>query len=230
MLNESCRWQSMNHFVLDAALDCYFGGALPYTISNYVVCSCWYYECGCSVLYAVSGTHTHRKTLPRSKQSRGERHASSSTSLGTPSVNNMLEALGWPTLEQRRQTCRLLMLYKIQSGLAHCPTLKAKLVPLPSRQRLTHDKQLTLLTTRTQYRGSSFLPKTIKDWNSLPMKVVEAPTLDAFESRVSNWKTTYRIPTHPPRPPRPHPTPWLPTSAILIFFLSDQYYSEHPQL
>ena len=40
----------------------------------------------------------------------------------------------------------------------HCPTLKAKLVPLPSRQRYTHDKQLTLLTTRTQYRGSSFLP------------------------------------------------------------------------
>ena len=145
----------------------------------------------------------------------------------------MLEALGWPTLEQRRQTCRLLMLYKIQSGLAHCPTLKAKLVPLPSCQRLAHDKQLTLLTTRTQYRGSSFLPKTIKDWNSLPMKVVEAPTLDAFESRVSNWKTTYRIPTHPPRPPRPHPTPWLPPLPHLPhsdFFLSDQYYSEHPQL
>ena len=102
----------------------------------------------------------------------------------TSSVNNMLEALGWPTLEQRRQTCRLLMLYKIQSGPAHCPTLKAELVRLPSRQRRTHDKQLTLLTTRTHYRGSSFLPKTIRDWNSLPMKVVEAPTLDAFESRV----------------------------------------------
>ena len=108
----------------------------------------------------------------------------------TSSVNNMLEALGWPTLEQRRQTCRLLMLYKIQSGLARCPTLKvkAKLVPLPSRQRRTHDKQPTLLTSRTQSRGSSFLPKTIRDWNSLPMamRVVEAPTLDAFESRVSN--------------------------------------------
>ena len=59
-------------------------------------------------------------------------------SRNTSSVNNMLEALSWPTLEQRRQTCRPLMLYKIQSGLAHCPTLKAKLVPLPSRQRRTH--------------------------------------------------------------------------------------------
>ena len=88
----------------------------------------------------------------------------------TSSVNNMLEALGWLTLEQRCQTCRLLMLYKIQSGLAHCPTLKAKLVPLPSRQRHTHDKQRILLTTRTQYRGSSFLPKTIRDWNFYPWK------------------------------------------------------------
>ena len=71
----------------------------------------------------------------------------------------MLEALGWPTLEQRCQTCRLSMLYKIQSGLAHCPTLKAKLAPLPSHQLRTHDTQFTLLTTRTQYRGSSSLPQ-----------------------------------------------------------------------
>ena len=117
------------------------------------------------------------------------------------SVNTVLEALGWPTLEQPRQTCRLLMLYKIQSGLAHCPTLKAKLVPLPSHQRRTHDKQLTLLTTRTQYRGSSFLPKTTRDWNWLPMEVVEAPTLDTFMSKVSNKIITYGIP-HPPPPPR----------------------------
>ncbi len=56
------------------------------------------------------------------------------------------------------------------------------------------------------------------------MKVVEAPTLEAFESRVSNWKTTYNIPPPPPL----HPSP---TSPILSFiFMSDQYYSEHPQL
>ena len=47
-----------------------------------------------------------------------------------------------PAPKQTGQTCRLMMLYKIQSGLAHCPTLKAKLVALPSRQRRTHEKQL----------------------------------------------------------------------------------------
>ena len=122
----------------------------------------------------LSETHAHRKNIAKieSVQRRAARFVLNRFR-NTSRVNNMLEALGWPTLEQRRQTCRLLMLYKIQSGLAHCPTLKAKLVPLPSSQRRTHDKQLTLLTARTQYRGSSFLPKTIRDWNSLPMKVVK---------------------------------------------------------
>ena len=57
------------------------------------------------------------------------------------------------------------------------------------------------------------------------MEVVEAPTLDTFQSRVSNWKTTNSTP-----PPQLHPSP---TSPILIFFMSDQYYcdySEHSQL
>ena len=39
----------------------------------------------------------------------------------------------------------------------------------------------------------SFLPQTIRDWNSLPMEVVEAPTLDTFVSRVSNWTVNYSI-------------------------------------
>ena len=108
------------------------------------------------------------------------------------SVNNMLGVLGWPSLDKQCQTCRLLMLYKIQSGLAHCPTLKAKLVPL---EQHTHHKQHILLTTRTQYRGSSFLssflPKTIRDWNLLPMEVM-----------VFRYPTK-KLPILPPAPPNP---------------------------
>jgi hypothetical protein len=44
----------------------------------------------------------------------------------------MLESLNWPTLERRRQQSRLSMLNKISTGLVHCPSLKAKLIPLPS--------------------------------------------------------------------------------------------------
>jgi hypothetical protein len=104
----------------------------------------------------------------------------------TSSVSNMLETLGWPTLESRRQQSRLSMLTKISTGLVHCPSLKAKLIPLPSRQRRGHNHQFQLITSRTQYRGSSFLPRTIKEWNGLPQQAIEVTTLDALAPTASS--------------------------------------------
>ena len=103
----------------------------------------------------------------------------------TSSVGQMITTLGWQSLEQRRKISRLSMLYKIDNSLAHCPTIKSKLVPLPARQRRSPSRQLKLITCRTQYRGSSFLPRTVRDWNGLPENAVGAETLDTFVSRVS---------------------------------------------
>ena len=51
----------------------------------------------------------------------------------TSCVNSLLEALDWPTLERCHQISRLSRLYKIHSGLVHCPSLQlqAKLPPTP---------------------------------------------------------------------------------------------------
>ena len=99
----------------------------------------------------------------------------------TSSVHRMLDSLGWPSLEQHRKTSRLCVMYKIYNGLVHCPIIKTKLVqpqpPPHPRQRRTHCQQLSLITTRTQYRGGSFLPRTIRDWNSLSKDAVEATTV-----------------------------------------------------
>ena len=81
----------------------------------------------------------------------------------TSNVRLMLDSLGWPSLEQRRKTSRLGVMYKIYNGLVQCPIIKTKLVPSPPRQRRTHCQQLSLITTRTQYRDDSFLPRTIRD-------------------------------------------------------------------
>ena len=95
----------------------------------------------------------------------------------TSSVNLMLDSLGWPSLEQRRKTSHLGVMYKIYNALVQCHIIKTKLVPPPPRQRRTHCQQLGLITTRTQYRGGSFLPRTIRDWNSLSIDDVEATTV-----------------------------------------------------
>ena len=47
----------------------------------------------------------------------------------TSSVHLMLDSLGWPSLEQRRKTSRLGMMYKIYNGLVQCPIIRTKLVP-----------------------------------------------------------------------------------------------------
>ena len=103
----------------------------------------------------------------------------------TSSVSRLIEQLGWPSLAQRRRTTRLGTLYKIHHGLIQCPVIRAKLVPPPPRQRRTHNQQFCLINTRTQYRGGSFLPRTVRDWNNLPGDTVEATTVDAFVSRAS---------------------------------------------
>ena len=104
----------------------------------------------------------------------------------TSSVHRMLDLLGWPSLEQRRKTSRLGMMHKIYSGLVQCPIIKTKLVPPCPRQHRTHCQQLSLITTRTQYRDRSFLPHTIRDWNSLSIDAVEGTTVDTFGSRASH--------------------------------------------
>ena len=85
----------------------------------------------------------------------------------TSSVSNMLLQLQWPSLEYRRKLSRLSMLYKIRHGLS-CVDFTEKLQPPPPRQRRGHNQQYSQTNCRTQYQQSAFLPRTIKDWNSLP--------------------------------------------------------------
>ena len=103
----------------------------------------------------------------------------------TSSPTTMLEELKWPSLQDRRRTARLSMLYKIRNDLVSTQGIKASLSPAPPRRRRGHDQQLTIPQCRTQYRQQAFLPRTIRDWNELPQDAVEAKTIDTFVSRAS---------------------------------------------
>ena len=102
----------------------------------------------------------------------------------TSSVRLMLEQLNWPSLQQRRKTAPVSMMYKTNSDLVLSSSLGAKLEPLPPRQRRRH-QHLTVIPCRTQFRQHAFLPRTVRDWNALPKEAVEANALDTFVARVS---------------------------------------------
>ena len=101
----------------------------------------------------------------------------------TASVKQMLQELDWPSLEQCRRTAQLGMLYKISSGLAavKCPLLKKQ----PPRARRTHTTTFERIPSRADNRLNSFFPRTVRDWNTLPLEMVSCPFIGAFISRVA---------------------------------------------
>ena len=99
----------------------------------------------------------------------------------TSSVTDMLHTLGWTSLEHRRATSRLCMLYQIYHGsigIPHDPyILPYRHTPRPSRQTDMHT--LATYQCRTNYFKCSFFPQTIVAWNALT-----SSTLDAFKAAL----------------------------------------------
>ena len=104
----------------------------------------------------------------------------------TESVSKMIEDLKWDSLEKRRKKARLQMFYKIHTEKVHVQ-FGGRLKKLPARSgRRGHSEMYERISSKSDYRLHSYLPRTIRDWNSLPLTTVQAPSTEAFSSRVSS--------------------------------------------
>ena len=101
----------------------------------------------------------------------------------TSSVSNMLNELAWPTLESRRKNARLCMMYRIVHGLVAIP-FEQYLVKSTTRTR-GHDQRYPIIGGNINVYRDSFLPRTIRDWNSLSQSLVSSETLDQFKSGLA---------------------------------------------
>ena len=107
----------------------------------------------------------------------------------TASVSNMLEHLGWEPLQTRRKNARLAMLFKIRNDLVQVSKSHLKAKPTRPRrgQVRQHNKQYMEDMSHVQdYRTESFFPRSVRDWNNLTQKTVDADTLGTFVSRLRN--------------------------------------------
>ena len=101
----------------------------------------------------------------------------------TSSVTDMLENLGWRTLEQRRVDTRLALLLKIYNGLI--PVDARKYLRHPTRRsRHSHSYSFIPLSTSTSSHRLLFYPRTITQWNSLPQSFFENTNLTKFKQSV----------------------------------------------
>ena len=98
-----------------------------------------------------------------------------------------MNELGWETLETRRNTKKVIMLYKMQH----------KLVDISAGDHLKHQKNkgtrghthkfIQISYNKDRY-GDTFFPSTIPLWNNLPTSAVEAATVESFKSALQRHR------------------------------------------
>ena len=97
------------------------------------------------------------------------------------SVTEMLKELKWQPLKDRRRDQRLVFFHKIIYDLVAVPA--DNLLEVNKRPQRNHNsKSIKLATSNTDIYKYSFIPRTIRDWNSLPDSVVTCTKSEQFKS------------------------------------------------
>ncbi len=102
----------------------------------------------------------------------------------TTSITALRKDLGWPSLEERRKVKRLTLFQKA----VHCK-VAIKIPARPSTRQSRRDNNNRYIPPATSidaYR-SSFFPRTISDWNSLPGYISGIEDEDEFKIAVLEY-------------------------------------------
>lgn len=98
-------------------------------------------------------------------------------------ITNLLKELQWPTLKQRRTNSRLTTMYKITHNLIDIklPSYIQNTNRTTRQHHPNHFKQPAAKTNKFKF---SYFPKTIKEWNALPITTIDKPSLLQFKSEL----------------------------------------------
>ena len=102
------------------------------------------------------------------------------------SYEERLRKLKLPTLAYRRSRGDMIELYKILTG-KYDEDVSNFLRTRDDSTTRGHQYKLFKTRTRLDLRKYSFTQRTVKIWNNLPSKVVSAPTIKQFESRLDKF-------------------------------------------
>lgn len=113
-------------------------------------------------------------------QRRAARYVFNNYSDRTPGcVTSMLNTLQWEPLADRRLNNRLSMLYKINSGIVD---LNKTQLYTTGDSRTRGAQRLFQERITHPVLFNSFIPRTLRQWNGLPTRLTEAPSLESFQA------------------------------------------------
>ena len=102
------------------------------------------------------------------------------------SVTAMLTELGWKNLADRRRDLRLALLFKVIHKEVAVPVKSLELTKKDTITRKNHDQEYQVTFANTTELQSFFSIRTVLDWNSLSVAVVESSDVDAFKARLAS--------------------------------------------
>ena len=102
------------------------------------------------------------------------------------SIDKLLLELGWETVQSRRDKHKLVIFYKIMNRLTldYLRDLVPPLVQEASNYNLRNSDHIQTFHANTDLFYNSFLPSTIRAWNSLPNDVKSFSSVAAFKYRL----------------------------------------------
>ena len=98
-------------------------------------------------------------------------------------MSDMIETLGWRTLEQSGADARLCLFFKIINNMVAVP-LPDYIQENPRISRRGHSRSFCQLQTTKDYYKYAFFSLAIVQLNALPEEVVSSPSLDIFKASV----------------------------------------------
>ena len=99
----------------------------------------------------------------------------------TSSVSDMLNVLGWTTLQERRQRAKMVIMYNIVNQNIDIPLNYLTTSPAQTITRGAHIKYQIPPYTKNVLKHS-FFPNSVTLWNGLPSSISSAPSVDAFRA------------------------------------------------
>ena len=106
------------------------------------------------------------------------------------SISSILESLGWPTLQARRNYLKLILTYKILKTMITIPP--NNFTPVSFNTRGYQSYFQCLQTTCDSYRFS-FFPSAIRLWNCLPTDIASIDDFNEFNMKLQQHLLTIII-------------------------------------
>ena len=97
-------------------------------------------------------------------------------------IQKILQDLKWESLAERRKKHRLILFYKMTNSLT--PSYLSTI--LPQNEPTYNLRNMRSVPSRTQAHNTSFLPSTIRDWNSLPLHIRQSTSLSTFKQSLNS--------------------------------------------